>query len=227
MPTGDRGEIVIYQPQEGEPVSACVAATQSVWLDAHQMAALFGRDRTVILRHVRNIYATQELLPEATCAFFAQVAADGKVRQMDLYNLDMILYLGYRVNSKRRHGVPRLGHAHPAGTSAGLLVNERRLQELRQSLRIVGQVLDRYDVSSDQAQALFLWVITDYARPWTSSTTTITSGYDSATFVAPRRAALATKRPSPSWRSCGRPSAVRSFSASKKVPVSAAALSAL
>ncbi len=97
----DRGEIVIYQPQAGEPVLQVRLDHETVWLDAHQMAELFGRDRTVILRHVRNIYATQELMPDATCAFFAQVAADGRVRQMDLYNLDMILSVGYRVNSKR------------------------------------------------------------------------------------------------------------------------------
>ena len=101
MPTGDRGEIVIYQPQEGEPVLHVRLDHDTVWLDAHQMAVLFGRDRTVILRHVQNIYTTQELLPETTCAKNAQVAADGKVRQMDLYNLDMILSVGYRVNSKR------------------------------------------------------------------------------------------------------------------------------
>ena len=88
-PSGDRGEIVIYQPQAGEPVLQVRLDHDTVWLDAHQMATVFGRDRTVILRHVQNIYATQELLPAATCAKNAQVAADGRVRQMDLYNLDM------------------------------------------------------------------------------------------------------------------------------------------
>jgi hypothetical protein len=164
MPTVDRGEIVIYQPQEGEPVLHVRLDHDTVWLDAHQMAVLFGRDRTVIIRHVRNIYATQELMPEATCAKNAQVAADGKVRRMDLYNLDMILSVGYRVNSKRGTQF-RIWATHVLRDHLlrGYSINERRLQELKQSLRIVGQVLDRYDVSSDQAQAL-LRVVTDYAR---------------------------------------------------------------
>jgi len=164
IPTVDRGEIVIYQPQEGEPVLHVRLDHDTVWLDAHQMAVLFGRDRTVIIRHVRNIYATQELMPEAICAKNAQVAADGKVRQMDLYNLDMILSVGYRVNSKRGTQF-RIWATHVLRDHLlqGYSVNERRLQELRQSLRIVGQVLDRYDVSSDQAQAL-LRVVTDTAR---------------------------------------------------------------
>lgn len=99
--TIDRGEIVIYQGPEGLPAMEVRLDRETVWLDAHQMAALFGRDRTVIVRHIRNVYATGELERKATCAKNAQVAADGKLRQMDIYNLDMILSVGYRVNSKR------------------------------------------------------------------------------------------------------------------------------
>jgi prophage maintenance system killer protein len=65
------------------------------------MARLFDRDRTVIVQHIRNIYQTKELDRTSTGAKNAQVAADGKVRLMDLYNLDMIISVGYRVNSKR------------------------------------------------------------------------------------------------------------------------------
>ena len=85
-------------------------------------------------------------------------------RQVEYFNLDAILSVGYRVNSKRgtqfRIWATRVLRDH---LLQGYSVNERRLQELKQSLRIVGQVLDRYDVSSDQAQAL-LRVVTDYAR---------------------------------------------------------------
>ncbi|MFA6637081.1 MAG: RhuM family protein [Candidatus Omnitrophota bacterium] len=72
-----------------------------VWLDTHQMADLFGVDRTGIVRHIRNIYKTKELIRKTTCAKNAQVAKDGKVREMDFYNLDMIISVGYRVNSKK------------------------------------------------------------------------------------------------------------------------------
>lgn len=95
------------------------------------MAQLFGRDRTVIVRHIRNIYQTKELDRDSTGAKIAQVAADGKVRHMDLYNLDMIISVGYRVNSKRgtqfRIRATRVLREH---LIHGYSINERRLKEL-------------------------------------------------------------------------------------------------
>ena len=159
----DRGEIVIYQPAEGGPTLEVRLEQDTIWLDAHQMAALFERDRTVIVRHIGNVYATGELSPESTCAKNAQVAADGKLRQMDRYNLDMIIAVGYRVNSKRgtqfRIWATGVIRDH---LLKGYSVNERRLNELRQSLRLVEQVLDQGEVTLDQATAL-LHVVTDYA----------------------------------------------------------------
>ena len=95
------GGIVIYGAPDGSVSLEVRLEEETLWLDAYQMARLFGRDRSVILRHIRNIYETNELAPTSTCAKNAQVAADGKVRQMDLYNLDVIIGVGYRVNSKR------------------------------------------------------------------------------------------------------------------------------
>ena len=84
--TSGKGEIFLYQAPEGGSALEVRLEGETVWLDAHQMATLFGRDRTVIVRHIRNIYKTEELAPESTCAKNAQVAADGKLRQMDFYN---------------------------------------------------------------------------------------------------------------------------------------------
>ena len=95
------GEIVLYRAPDGGPALDVRLERDTIWLDTRQMAALFARDRTVILRHIRNIYATRELDRKSTCAKNAQVAADGKLRRMDLYNLDMAISAGYRVNSKR------------------------------------------------------------------------------------------------------------------------------
>jgi prophage maintenance system killer protein len=137
---------------------------ETVWLDARQMATLFGRDRTVIVRHIRNIYSTNELAPDSTCANNAQVAADGKVRQVNLYNLDMIISVGYRVNSKRgtqfRIWATNVLREYIV---KGYTANTRRLTELKQSLQLVEHVLDRPDIETDQAKAL-LRVVTDYAR---------------------------------------------------------------
>ena len=84
-------QVIIYKAPGGSVSLEVKLQGETVWLDAHRMAQLFGRDRTVIVRHIRNIYQTKELDRVSTCAKTAQVAADGKVRHMDLYNLDMII----------------------------------------------------------------------------------------------------------------------------------------
>ncbi|MDW7712422.1 MAG: RhuM family protein, partial [Deferrisomatales bacterium] len=117
----------------------------------------------VIVRHVRNIYATGELDRATTCAKNAQVAADGKVRQMDLYNLDMAIAVGYRVNSKRgtqfRIWATRVLREHLV---RGYTDNAHRLRELRQAVRLVVDVAERRDLSGDEAKAV-LRVVSDYA----------------------------------------------------------------
>lgn len=80
--------MVLYKSKDGAIQLDAQLKKKTIWLDAHQMSKLFGRDRTVILRHLRNVYTTGELDREATCAKIAQVAADGKTRQMDIFNLD-------------------------------------------------------------------------------------------------------------------------------------------
>ena len=157
------GAIVLYRTPDGSMSLDVRLEKETLWLDAHQMARLFDRHRSVILRHIRNIYETSELDQTSTCAKNAQVAADGKLRQMDLYNLDMIIGVGYRVNSRRgtqfRIWATKVLKDHLV---KGYSVNTKRLKELRQSLKLIGQVLERYDVTSDQARAL-LYVVTDYA----------------------------------------------------------------
>jgi hypothetical protein len=155
------GAIVLYQTPNGSMSIDVRLEKETLWMDAHQMARLFGRDRSVIVRHIRKIYETNELDLISTCAKNAQVAADGKLRQMDMYNLDVIIGVGYRVNSLRgtqfRIWATQVLRDHLV---KGYSVNEKRLKELQQSLKLVGQVLERYDVTSDQAQAL-LRVVTD------------------------------------------------------------------
>ncbi|WP_026939647.1 virulence RhuM family protein [Hippea alviniae] len=92
-------EILIYRDKDKKIEVSLKEET--IWLDAHKMAYLFDVDRTVIVKHIRNIYKTGELNEESTCAKIAQVAKDGKRRIMNLYNLDVIISVGYRVNSKK------------------------------------------------------------------------------------------------------------------------------
>ena len=100
----DSGQIILFQTQGGETKIEVRLANESVWLTADQMAELFQRDRSTIQRHVKRIYEEGELTPDSTCAFFAQVKTEGKrqvERQIPIYNLDMIISVGYRVNSHR------------------------------------------------------------------------------------------------------------------------------
>lgn len=98
------GQIILFQTQGGETKIEVRLANESVWLTADQMAELFQRDRSTIQRHIKRIYREGELMPDSTCAFFAQVQTEG-VRQVErkipIYNLDMIISVGYRVNSHR------------------------------------------------------------------------------------------------------------------------------
>lgn len=100
----DSGQIVLFQTQGGETKIEVRLSNETVWLTAEQMAELFQRDRSTIQRHIKRIYDESELTADSTCAFFAQVQTEG-VRQVErkipIYNLDMIISVGYRVNSHR------------------------------------------------------------------------------------------------------------------------------
>ena len=96
----NKDKIVIYQTSKKEVKLEVRLEKDTVWLDVRQMAKIFGVNRPAIVKHVSNIYKTSELDKKSTCSILEQVAADGKIRKINLYNLDMIIAVGYRVNSK-------------------------------------------------------------------------------------------------------------------------------
>ena len=97
----NKGEIVLYQPDETIRLEVRMGE-ESVWLTQQQMADLFNKDRTVIGRHIRNIYKEEELERDITCAKFAHMGIDGDQEyEYTAYNLDVIISVGYRVKSKR------------------------------------------------------------------------------------------------------------------------------
>lgn len=97
----EQGEIVLYQPDETIRLEVRMG-DDTVWLTQAQMAELFDKDRTVIGRHIRNIYQEEELERNITCAKFAHMGTDGdQVYEYTAYNLDVIISVGYRVKSKR------------------------------------------------------------------------------------------------------------------------------
>ncbi len=156
-------ELVLYRSKDGAVQLDVQLKQETIWLDAHQMAELFGRDRTVILKHIRNIYQTGELDKKATCAKIAQVAADRKIRQMDMFNLDAIISVGYRVNSKRgtdfRIWATNVLKQHIV---QGYTVNAKRLKELKQTLKLAADISQRKALTGDEASIL-LQTVSEYA----------------------------------------------------------------
>ena len=95
------GEVIIYQTEDGLSKIEVSLKNETVWLSIDQMAELFQRDRSVIGKHVRNVFKEGELKKESVWAKFAYTAADGKEYNVDFYNLDVIISVGYRVKSIR------------------------------------------------------------------------------------------------------------------------------
>lgn len=157
------GEIVLFQTPDGKVTLDVRLEQETIWLTQKQMAQLFQTERSVITKHLRNIFNTKELDKNSVCAFFAHTAADGKTYQTQYYNLDAIISVGYRVNSKRgtqfRIWATQVLRDH---ILKGYTVNQRRLAELKKTLKLVASVTDQRMLSSDEAGAL-LRVVRDYA----------------------------------------------------------------
>ncbi len=96
----NQGEIILYQPDEEIKLDVRLE-NETVWLSIDEMSYLFGRDISVIGKHIRNIFKEGELIKNSVWAKFAYTASDGKTYQVDYYNLDVIISVGYRVKSQR------------------------------------------------------------------------------------------------------------------------------
>ena len=101
MEQQDKGQIILYQTQDGESKIEVTLANETVWLSADQMSELFQRNKSTISRHIKNVFEEGELKHDSGVAFFATTASDGKKYQVAYYNLDMIISIGYRVKSYR------------------------------------------------------------------------------------------------------------------------------
>lgn len=97
----DEGEIIFYTTPEGVARVEVLYQGETFWLSQRGMAELYGVDRSVITKHIGNIFQSHELVEDSVCAIFAHTAADGKTYTSQFYNLDMIIAVGYRVNSLR------------------------------------------------------------------------------------------------------------------------------
>ena len=162
MSTG-LGEVVLYRTADGGPALDVRLERETVWLSLNQLADLFERDKSVISRHLRNVFKEGELERSAVVAKNATTAADGKTYQVEYFNLDAIISVGYRVNSLRgtqfRIWATNVLRQHLV---QGYTVHAQRLKELNQAVRLVADVAHRRTLSGDEATAL-LEVVADYA----------------------------------------------------------------
>ena len=164
----EENKIIIYQTEDGQTQIDVRLENETVWLTQAQMAELFDKDRTVIGRHIRNIYKEEELEQDITCAKFAHMGSEGDQRyEYTVYNLDVIISVGYRVNSKR--GVKFRQWANKVLKQyliKGYAVNERirkeQIGELRQLVGMLGRTIQSQPLlSNDETNALFE-VVTNY-----------------------------------------------------------------
>ena len=164
----EENKIIIYQTEDGQTQIDVCLENETVWLTQAQMAELFDKDRTVIGRHIRNIYKEEELEQNITCAKFAHMGSEGDQRyEYTAYNLDVIISVGYRVNSKR--GVKFRQWANRVLKEyliKGYAVNDRirkeQIGELRQLVGMIGRTIQNKPLlSNDETNALFE-VVTNY-----------------------------------------------------------------
>jgi hypothetical protein len=167
----DLGEIVLYQSEDGQAALDVHLHDETVWLSQKQIASLFETERSVVTKHINNIFRSEELDKKAVSAKFAHTAGDGKTYQTNYYNLDVIIAVGYRVNAKRgtqfRIWATTILKDHLV---RGYSLNQRRLAEkgvedVRQILSLLAGTLESHNLVSDEGLAV-LEVVNRYARTW-------------------------------------------------------------
>ena len=156
--------IEIYKSKTGETQVEVRFEHDTVWLNLNQIAQLFGRDKSVISRHLSAVFRDNELDRQSVVAKNATTALDGKTYQVDFYNLDEILSVGYRVNSKqgtqfRIWATQRLRDYLVEGIS----INKKRLQELEKIVEVISKTT--IDQTHDLAEAKgLLHILNHYTK---------------------------------------------------------------
>ena len=164
------GEILIYQTEDGQASLEVNLVEDTVWLSLNHIVALFDRDKSVISRHIRNIFGEGELDRRSVVAKNATTASDGKTYQVEYFNLDVIISVGYRVKSQRgtqfRIWANKILKDYLV---TGYALNEKRLQTqienydaLKRSIRLIDTIKDRMLLSTPESEGI-LKVISDFS----------------------------------------------------------------
>ncbi len=163
----NKGEIIIYQTPDGNTQLDVTLEKETVWLTQAQIADLFGTKRPAITKHLNNIYKSEELDENSTCSILEHMGNDGKQQyQTKFYNLDAILSVGYRVNSKNatlfRIWSNKILKEYLV---KGFVVNQqakvKQLQEALDSIKVLTGIATRSETTNKQANDI-LQVISDY-----------------------------------------------------------------
>jgi prophage maintenance system killer protein len=163
-------QVIIYQTPDGQATLDVTLEHDTVWLSLNQLSTLFERDKSVISRHLKNIFTEEELDRSSVVAKNATTAHDGKTYEVEYFNLDAVISVGYRVNSKRgtqfRIWANRVLKDYLV---KGYAINEQRLKEqteqfnsLKQTVQLLGNVLKNKELTTDEATGL-LKVVADYS----------------------------------------------------------------
>ncbi len=144
---------------------------ETLWLDARQIAYLFDVQRPAVVKHIRNIYKSEELDENSTCSILEQVAADGKKRKIKFYNLDVIIAVGYRVNSKKATQF-RIWATNILRNYLikGYVINEKsltkqKLKELEKTIKFIKENIKTPILTAKEAIGI-LEIIERYALVW-------------------------------------------------------------
>ncbi len=172
-------EIVIYE--DGRVKLETTVSKDTIWLNQKQLCELFERDKSVISRHIHNIFKEKELEQDSVVAKNATTATDGKTYQVEYYNLDMIISLGYRVNSKRatqfrRWATKILKDYLLQGYSLDReRLKKEKLAELERTIKTIKQAVESRTLAENEAKG-FIEIIGNYAKSWA-----LLQGYDEQT----------------------------------------------
>ena len=167
-------KIIIYRTADGQTAVDVRMDGDTVWLSQAQMAELFQKDRTVIGRHISNIYKEHELEREATCANFAHTKNYGRregftqTKNTVLYNLDVIISVGYRVKSQRgtqfRIWANKVLKEYLVkGYAVNKALSEQRYTELKQLVTVLGRTVKAQEALTSEDALNLVEVVTDYA----------------------------------------------------------------
>ncbi len=166
----NKSEIKIYKTKKGETSIDVKLVNETVWLNLNQISTLFERDKSVISRHINNLFREQELSKDSVVAKYATTATDGKTYNVDFFNLDVIISVGYRVKSKR--GTEFRIWANSILKNyliRGYAINQEKLKkqaqqltELKQTLKIIEKTLYYKELSNDESKGL-LKIISNYS----------------------------------------------------------------